>query len=75
MTTAELKNSKSKIENIKFQYATAKTGKTSNSPSGQGYQKAYNTINSVKKKKKDNQHHYTGTWKLGSKGKEMHVNY
>lgn len=51
MTTAELKNIKSKIENIKFQYATAKTGKTSNSPSGQGYQKAYNTINSVKKKK------------------------
>ena len=51
MTTAELKNIKSKIENIKFQYATAKTGKTSNSPSGQGYQKAYNTINSVKKKR------------------------
>lgn len=65
---AELKNIKSKIENINFQYATAKTGKTSNSPSEQGYQKAYNTINSSKKKK-DNQHHYTGTWKLGSKGK------
>lgn len=63
---AELKNIKSKIENINFQHATAKTGKTSSSPSGQGYQKAYNTINSVKKKK-DNQHHYTSTWKLGSK--------
>ena len=49
---AELKNIKSKIENINFQHATAKTGKTSSSPSGQGYQKAYNTINSVKKKKK-----------------------
>lgn len=50
MTLAELKNIKSKIENIKFQHATAKTGKTRNSPSGQRYQKAYNTINSVKKK-------------------------
>ena len=51
MTMAELKNIKSKIENINFQHATAKIGKTSSSPSGQGYQKAYNTINSVKKKK------------------------
>ena len=48
---AELKNIMSKTENINFQHARAKTGKTSSSPSGQGYQKAYNTINSVKKKK------------------------
>lgn len=74
MTLAELKNIKSKIENIKFQHATTKTGKTRNSPSGQRYQKAYNTINSVKRQT-DNQPHYTGTWKLGSKGKEKYVNY
>ena len=52
MTMAELKNIKSKTENINFQHARAKTGKTSSSPSGQGYQKAYKTINSVKKKKR-----------------------